>query len=164
MEARKELFGKNTKIKSGWYKILRPEEVALSAEASLMKLHDYDVRHRDVRRENMLWNTKLHRVFMIDFESSDIVSAAPRSPPQSCQNKASMRNRAIVNMFRQASSHKKRKRELENEELRQRGHAINRQVELAAAREEIMSRAISLASAELPSWTDPTWNKLLGKV
>ena len=67
-------------------------------------------------------------------------------------------------MFRQASSHKKRKRELENEELRQRGHAIDRQIELAAAREEITSRAITLASAELPSWTDPSWNKLLGKV
>jgi hypothetical protein len=153
-----------TDLSSRTCSLLRPEEVALSAEASLMKLHDYDVRHRDVRRENMLWNTKLHRVFMIDFESSDVVSAAPRSPPQSCQNKASIRNRAIVSMFRQASSHKKRKRELENEELRQRGHAIDRQVELAAAREEIMSRAIGLASAELPTWTDPTWNKLLGKV
>ena len=66
---------------SRYSKLLPPtDEVISSAEIALKKVHDFNLTHRDSCVENMLWNTELHGVMIIDFGSStllDIRNAAP---------------------------------------------------------------------------------------
>ena len=52
----------------------------LSAEIALKKVHDSNLTHRDSCVENMLWNTELHGVMIIDFGSSTLLNIRNAAP------------------------------------------------------------------------------------
>ena len=57
--------------------MLKVQSHQISAEATLKELHGHGLMHHDVRTSNMLWNVELSRVFMIDFERSDMAGVPP---------------------------------------------------------------------------------------
>lgn len=45
-----------------------------AAMTSAHKIYRLGVRHGDLRRENILWNTELKRVLIIDFHKSELIN------------------------------------------------------------------------------------------
>lgn len=62
-------------------KLIPPAEIVIpSAQRAITKLHDLNVTHRDLRVENLLWNTELQCVMIVDFGTSVLLEISDVSP------------------------------------------------------------------------------------
>jgi hypothetical protein len=124
------------------------DELALSAETTVKELHGHGLTHGDVRTPNMIWNDELSRVFMVDFERSDLpgVPPAPRPPRYVIVSPPKARkttNPAIDRVLRQSMGAQKRKRGVEDQWQRKMRRIEERQIELGAVRVGIMEQLSS---------------------